>query len=146
MLLSEDMGGQWGKLVTLWQDFEVKHEFREAGKLSPRGRPKCIADWIQRARSPAFRPDINPTYASEFSTWWTNLQPAWRTEGGGGELARGTGDLEGLRRPGVNGLLSVVAALFFWGVSLGKDREECGAWGTGVDEVAWVLSALGAAQ
>jgi len=53
------------------------------------------------------------------------------------------GDWEVLRRPGVNGILSVMAGLFFWGVALrGKGSRE--GWNNAVSDCTVVLVALSA--
>ena len=69
------------------------------------------------------------------------MQPQWRF-GEDGKLLRVAGALEDLRRPGTNGLLSVIAALFFWGVALGANRAECSMWSSRVKDLEWVFKTL----
>ncbi|KAF8966263.1 hypothetical protein BDZ97DRAFT_1658026 [Flammula alnicola] len=73
------------------------------------------------ARSTTWRPEIDNVAEYEFRAWWTSIQPGWR------DSSRAVdGDCEDLRRPGLNGLVSVMAALFYWGSSLGKKAKDRG--------------------
>ncbi|KAF8175354.1 hypothetical protein BJ912DRAFT_804758, partial [Pholiota molesta] len=108
-------GRAWTQLVRAWAHFEKAERYEEKAKLRTEGRPACVAAWIARARSTTYRPNLVKLslFEKAFNTWWVGLQPAWRVENG--EILRTqTGNLEDLRRPGKNGLLSVLAALFFW--------------------------------
>ncbi|KAF9472053.1 hypothetical protein BDN70DRAFT_819199 [Pholiota conissans] len=116
MLVSSDLGPAWLQLVRTWAHFENAERFAERGKLGTTGRPACISLWIKYARSASFRPDL------------VLRQDA-------------SGDLTNLRRPGKNGLLSVLAALFFWGVSAQGVRNDK-HWRAAVDDVHWVISCL----
>lgn len=60
MLLSPEisLGERWAELVELWAAFKKKEAFAERGKLPPNHRPQAISEWIQRAHSPTWRPDI----------------------------------------------------------------------------------------
>lgn len=134
------MGAEWLELVRLWEVFEAREGFASPSNLSPHGRPPCVAEWIKRARAPSYRPPIAnlDDYAQVFTQWWGSLQPEWRRSSG--SLVQSSGDLDVLRKPGVNGLLSVLAALFFWGLLLGPG--EFGAWLKAVDDVSWALRRL----
>ncbi|KAF9034892.1 hypothetical protein BJ165DRAFT_1304486, partial [Panaeolus papilionaceus] len=85
-------------------------------KLPTKHRPFPIKEWIGRARSLTYRPDITDLahYEQEFKLWWASMQPAWRLDDGKVVVSRVDGDWAGLRMPGINGLLNVVAALFYW--------------------------------
>ncbi|KAF9471423.1 hypothetical protein BDN70DRAFT_820018, partial [Pholiota conissans] len=132
MLLSGDLGPAWTKLVREWAHFESAEKFEEKGKLGSAGRPACISLWIKYARSASFRPDLGPLPRFEEAFNRSNSI-----------LRRDTsGDLTNLRRPGKNGLLSVVAALFFWGVS-SKEVPHNQCWMVAVDDVYWVIHYLG---
>ncbi|KJA14112.1 hypothetical protein HYPSUDRAFT_106491, partial [Hypholoma sublateritium FD-334 SS-4] len=113
------LGSEWALLVSNWVRFEEDAQFQGGGKLGTQRRPRVVADWIQRARSPVYRPAINDVagFATDFSAWWQSLQPEWRRtdSDAGPDLPRQGGDWTHIRRSGANGLLSVVAALFFWG-------------------------------
>lgn len=137
MLRSEPLGDEWSALVGLWEAFEVREGFTAPLNLSPKGRPPCVSDWIKRARSPAYRPTLSnlDNFERGFTEWWESLQPGWRRSPDG--LTREAGDLEAVRKPGVNGLLSVLAALFFWGAQ--SDPMARDAWLHVVDDVSWTV-------
>jgi len=146
MMEGEDLGSLWNQLVKSWAAFEAKSEYKETKKLSTTHRPDAIKAWIQHARAPAWRPVISNVvaYGLEFNTWWSALQLEWRKSSTGNVLfSRVDGDWEVLRRPGVNGILSVMAGLFFWGVALrGKGSRE--GWNNAVSDCTVVLVALSA--
>lgn len=141
MLRSEALGVEWLELVGTWEAFEVGEGFSFPTKLAAKGRPPCIGDWIQRARAPSYRAAIaNPAdFAQAFTAWWTSLQPEWR-QSPGTLLLKTSGNLDAIRKPGTNGLLSVIAALFFWGFACRSNGR--GDWLEAVDEVGWTLRQL----
>jgi len=115
------MGAMWAKLVEAWVIFEGQAGYMGDKKLATTHRPDAIKAWIARARSASWRPDILdiPTYESEFMLWWAALQPSWRKRSDGTTIfSKVEGDWEALQRPGLNGMLSVMAGLLFWGVAL----------------------------
>ena len=71
------------------------------------------------------------------------MQPAWRRENDK-DVAWGNviGDLGYLRKPGTNGLLSVVAGLFFWGLNVVKGTAEWDKFMVCMNDVQAVISAL----
>lgn len=148
MLKSQELGSEWTALVKAWEAFEVGEGFAAPLNLSPTGRPPCISDWIKRARAPSYRPAIpSPEgFASLFTEWWRSVQPEWRRSASGGSLARGSGDLGSVRKPGVNGLLSAIAALFFWGSAPGLTATGRDAWLEAVGEVSWTVQHLNEAR
>ncbi|KAF9471528.1 hypothetical protein BDN70DRAFT_776825, partial [Pholiota conissans] len=118
MFNSVDLGPEWQELVCKWAALEVKENYVEVVKLKSTHRPISVKDWIQRGRSPTWRPVIRSivNYGKEYTKWWTALQPAWRLSSDGMiSFASMDGDWEPLRRPGLNGLLSVLCSLFHWG-------------------------------
>lgn len=138
----EVTGSEWDDLVKLWEHFETQHEPTMSQNLASKYRPRVVGDWIQRARAATYRPSIDlEKYPAQFSQWWRSLQPGWRIRKGKG-LVKDSGDLEVLRRSGSNGMLSVMAALFFWGVALGPARAGNLAWCDEVRDVKWVLEQL----
>jgi len=145
MMENKDLGSSWNQLLKAWAAFEAKSDFKESKKkLLTANRPNAVKAWIQRARSPAWNPPISDAaaYGSEFKKWWSALQPGWRKSRSGEILfSKVVGDWEVLHRPGLNGILSVVAGLFFWGVALQEAdcREE---WNSAVSDCTVVLTAL----
>lgn len=116
----------------------------------PKGaRPDEITDWISSGRS--FR-TLKPirsmsVFEDRFMTWWSNSQPADRLKD---ESGWPVADIDGMvhwdaiRFTGRNGLLSVVFALFLWGVTLGSDeaRGKSGRWFRAVSDVEFVFRRL----
>lgn len=143
MLRAEALGAPWDEIVRLWEAFEVQNGAANVGRIGATRRPTCVADWIQRARAPAYRPSITnfKKFSSDFFAWWAAIQPDWRRDGDSA-LLRQSGDMSDISRSGVNGLLSVLAALFFWGTALGENREVDGDWKAAVEDVDWVLREL----
>ena len=145
MMTRKELGAQWIQLMNAWEAFEVKSDFKESKKLSTASRPEAIKAWIQRARAPAWRPVITDTaaYEAEFKVWWATLQPNWRKSSSGNVVfSRVDGDWEEIRRPGLNGMLSVMAGLFFWGMALGKSNEGQKGWKQAVSDCHVALNAL----
>ncbi|KAF9484760.1 hypothetical protein BDN70DRAFT_824903 [Pholiota conissans] len=149
MLQSTSLGPEWTDLLQKWSAFEAKEDYKEVTKLSSLYRPSSIGDWIKRGRSYTWRPNIsNPAkYGKEYMKWWTSLQPAWRVSVQGSIIfgaTDGDGGWSMLRHPGTNGLLSVVCALFHWGVALQKGGREIKErqWLAAVKDCATVCSCL----
>ncbi len=149
MLRSKDLGGGWLDLVSIWSRFEKAAGYMEAGILSSEGRPPCVGAWIARARSPRYQPALSRSNLEDldrsFWRWWTALQPIYRQglSNDGHVLSQTSGDMEGIRRPGRNGLLSVLAALWFWGSTPQVELSTTlGSWASAVDDVSWVLEEL----
>lgn len=139
------LGDRWAELVRLWTAFEEKEAFEEHGKLSAKHRPLCIGKWIGCARSPTWRPTITsiPAFEKSFQVWWCDLQPSWRISGNGSiALDRVDGDFEALRKPGLNGILSVMAALFYWGCKVQRNAKYCASWASAVEDCILVLEQL----
>ena len=147
MLLSLEisLGERWAELVELWAAFEKKEAFTERGKLPPNYRPQAISKWIRRARSPTWRPDITNVlkFEKDFQAWWLFLQPKWQVG------VKGTitdkcvdGNWDALQKPGLNGVVSLLAALFYWGIVAQKNTKHCEVWVAHVEECIIVLHQL----
>lgn len=144
LLRSKDLGETWTQVLGLWEEFERSHDFVEVMKLPSAHRPPCVSEWLKRARVATYRPRTKEgerftdvKFAQEFGEWWKTLQPDWRLEEDG-SLSCGTGDWSILERPGLNGFLSVLAALFFWGDSV--EVGSSSSWSRWVEDVRLVLS------
>ncbi|KDR65749.1 hypothetical protein GALMADRAFT_217423 [Galerina marginata CBS 339.88] len=122
MLQSEGLGGSWAELVQVWSAFEAGQGYEGVGNLKAKYRPAAVGQWISRARPGSWRPVIDdlPGYEKAFNKWWYYIQPQWRQSHNDRVINKVAGDLDSLRKPGVNGLFSVLAALFFWGLALEK--------------------------
>ncbi|KAF8239846.1 hypothetical protein L208DRAFT_1235587 [Tricholoma matsutake] len=136
-----DLGEKWSHAVLTWLSLEIGAGFAASTKLGTLKRPSCISDWIQRAHAPTYHLDISDLhkFESDFLAWWTSLQPKWRHHDG--KLLRmGGNDWESLWQTGINGLLSMLVALFFWRYVIGKGKTA--AWERLFDDSAWVLQGL----
>ncbi|KAJ7797200.1 hypothetical protein B0H14DRAFT_2197185, partial [Mycena olivaceomarginata] len=85
--------------------------------------PSQVADWIRdgRGRTQAVRTiaDID-AFEKTWWEWWNSMQPEWRaswTKEGATAVLEGAdwGPLTAAAAAGQNGMLSVVATLYWWG-------------------------------
>lgn len=111
----------WMQMVQGWVDFEVARRFVHSPALAAKNRPSVVGEWIARARAITYKGlNAHPVaYGQDFRGWYTTLQPLWRTLSRAGNTfneAEGPHDWACFKRSGKNGLLSVVAALYFWNV------------------------------
>ncbi|KAJ7034641.1 hypothetical protein C8F04DRAFT_956079 [Mycena alexandri] len=139
---------------------EGANNFDEGKGLSTSLRPEVVGAWIKggRGRKAKKIPVIKKlqTYAKDWQAWWDSLQPKWRKRNShgqweiGGEYGEDWGTLD---CPGVNGLISVAASLYFWGRQLHEAREEKGnawfeeniqLWDAALNDVSWVLDSFSA--
>ncbi|PPR04544.1 hypothetical protein CVT26_002511 [Gymnopilus dilepis] len=139
---SEDLGAKWTSFLELWRDFEGREGFRDGAKLGSRNRPAIIEEWIaHRHRSTTWRPTIDiKDFECGFKAWWISLQPDWRVSRGAIKKSQLDGDWGALKRSGKNGLLSIVAALFFWGVNAKDNAKSRKPWLTALDDCSSVLA------
>lgn len=141
------LGPTWAKLVKAWAAFKEGAGYQGTRKLSTTRRPDAIKAWIGRARSPTWRPVISDmvTYEAEFMLWWAALQPSWRKSDDGSLIfSKLVGNWEVLWRPGLNGILSVLAGLLFWGVALRNAGSTRKGWNKAVSDCLLVLTSLAA--
>ncbi|KAK6974631.1 hypothetical protein R3P38DRAFT_2583930, partial [Favolaschia claudopus] len=164
------VGECFNNLLVAWAELErayawVKKPSTGRLALSAASRPTQVVLWIgagRGLRGGPMRNGAGPTIGSvvkfeqNWWSWWATLQPPWRVrdrghperfsrEEYGGKTQE---DWETLRVPGVNGMLSVVAALYWWGVKLVKvvDSEEKRTWVEAVRDVKWMIAGLTAVE
>jgi len=145
MLQSESkMDQRWIELVRIWVSFEARSGYEEVKKLSPSNRPTAVSEWIGRARPSTWRPVIKnlPQYEVLFWAWWLDIQPDWRLEDGKLVSERLVGNWEPLQLPGTNGIVSVMVALFYWGLEVLEDAGGQAGWLTAVEECLAAFSQL----
>ncbi|PPQ81800.1 hypothetical protein CVT26_010043 [Gymnopilus dilepis] len=140
MLTSVAWHRGWDMLISEWLHFEGIYQFKGTCKFKPTHRPSVVSDWIKRARSSTYRPQIDARkFQKEFWTWWAFIQPQWRSikDGDAPQVVKGNWDAVDV--PGVNGWPSVLVALFFWGNALGANWKTTASWMNAVEDVYWVL-------
>ncbi|KAJ7712967.1 hypothetical protein DFH07DRAFT_691429, partial [Mycena maculata] len=84
-------------------------------------------------------------YVRDWWGWWGGLQPEWRTKDSEGTwVIRGDYGKEWdvLSFWGINGTLSVVASVYFWGCSVQGDSAELEEWECAANDVAWIFEGL----
>ncbi|PPQ84051.1 hypothetical protein CVT24_007929 [Panaeolus cyanescens] len=143
---SGSLGDDWIALVHAWSSFQQAAGFSEDSKLPTKNRPFPIKEWIARARSPTYRPVIKDLreYETTFWLWWSSMQPEWRKVDGKVDPKRVDGDWSCLRLPGVNGLISVVAALLYWGIAAHGSKARTVAWSKAVRDCTMAFSKISA--
>ncbi|PPQ84920.1 hypothetical protein CVT26_008766 [Gymnopilus dilepis] len=141
---SEDLGEKWTKFLGLWKAFEQREGFKDGAKLGSRNRPAIVEEWIaHRHRSTIWRPAIDlKDFESNFKAWWTALQPEWRVSRGSIKKSQLDGEWGPLRRSGKNGFLSIVAALFYWGINAQESAKSRKAWLTALSDCTSALERL----
>ena len=145
MFLEEDLGQEWKHLVSSWVAFEERPRSQANGhRLLATGRPKVVGHWISRARPTTWQPTIADLsdYKGEFDGWWKSLQPTWRISNNEVDKTLIQGDWDCLRIPGLNGVISVVVALFYWGLALKEKPAHREAWFTAVQDCQQVFALL----
>ena len=139
------LGDHWVELIRLWVEFEEKEGFKERKKLGTKSRPAFVAEWICYAHSPTWRPSITDvlTLETSFQAWWKGLQPSWQmSEDRLTVLDKMNGDWDQLRQPGLNGLLSVIACLFYWGCKAQGNKKHHVGWASAMEDCMLVLGQL----
>ena len=88
--------------------FEAKQGYKGVGRPTTSGRPEVVSQWISRAWSVTWRPNILDVkgYEAKYNEWWKRLQPDWRVVNGQVDVGLTQGNWESLRLPGLNGFLS----------------------------------------
>ncbi|KAJ7893223.1 hypothetical protein B0H13DRAFT_1474817, partial [Mycena leptocephala] len=144
----EFIGAAYEEVVEAWIELEKLYGFVVGNNTLKGGeRPKEVTQWVRDGRGRTM-PMIPITDLGKFENgwwkWWTALQPSWRGSWRGRtESARGKpadASWEKLAVPGQNGLLSVVATLYWWGYAekkAGMDARSTG-WEDAMKEVVAV--------
>ncbi|KAJ7703325.1 hypothetical protein B0H17DRAFT_922839 [Mycena rosella] len=146
-----DLGCHFHAVVAAWTRVEEASRFQQGPtNLPAKGRPQVVGTWIANRRGKRGEPVVEDIagYAEQWQKWWDSLQLRWRergeegewkVEGGYGEEGKEWGPLY---QWGVNGMLSIVASLYFWGCALNEDSEAQAKWEAAVRDVAWMLEGM----
>ncbi|KAJ7432951.1 hypothetical protein B0H11DRAFT_1759522 [Mycena galericulata] len=153
-LQQSDLGCHYASLLVALIALEAKYgyEVENRGQLPTIGRPSQVHGWIKGGRSKMkFPPSIGDVgyYARVWWEWWDSLQPPWRERGEGNYWIVGgewgpADEWDPLEAPGQNGCLSVVASLYFWGLTLDRAENTRTDWERAVQDVTWMLEGLAA--
>ncbi|KAF7982375.1 hypothetical protein HWV62_29124 [Athelia sp. TMB] len=131
--------------------------FQGAGGKKAPPKPKELADWVKDGRGRRLKPEVYDATVMEKSWWsyWLAIQPEWR--GSARPLATTPpSDLPPepehwgpLVAPGPNGMLGIVACLYWWGCTVKgvmvdkiKNSGTVPAWEAAVADVTYVLRGL----
>ncbi|KAJ7186916.1 hypothetical protein C8R46DRAFT_864987, partial [Mycena filopes] len=158
-----NLGGVFNGLLGVYIEVERGYKW-EKGQGSSLGgtanRPKPLTQWVTAGRglrgggmAKGAGPSIGSiaVFDDVWWRWWGRLQGSWRKAEGSkpGRFERGAypesaESWEGMRHPGQNGLLSVVATLYWWGkmVQTEGGKEDRESWTEAVADVKWVLKGL----
>lgn len=144
MMSSGNLGLRWTALLQAWVAFEEQHHYTGTTKLGTTSRPAAVGCWIQCARSAAYRPQITDfrSYEAMHLKWWLSLQPDWRLGEDEDVLNAVDGDWGELKKPGINGLVSILASLFFWGSGMAAAGKKAKHWDSAVEDMITMFSHL----
>ncbi|PPR07431.1 hypothetical protein CVT24_007230 [Panaeolus cyanescens] len=110
------LGENWVVLVHMWSGFQQAAGFLEDSKLPMKNRPFPIKEWI--------------------------ASPEWRKVDEKVDPKRVEGDWSALRLPGLNGLVSVVAALLYWSIGAHSSKAHTFAWSKAVRDCTTALTKI----
>ncbi|KAJ7579677.1 hypothetical protein C8J56DRAFT_1058693 [Mycena floridula] len=143
---------RWNELLKKWTELEglYRYEDERAG-LKASTRPAELGSWISNGRTRRERPVIKSvkSFGSDWWFWWEDMQPSWRVKSGPERFVwkKDTyGDDWGfIKFPGKNGVASLCATLFWWGLAL-QELNGFGhgawIWQNALEDVCWVLDGL----
>lgn len=147
------LGGRYDDLMTALVRLEEAYGFVDSGRkgLEKDHRPEILTRWIANGRARGGRTKDFALAKNEVSgfvstwwKWWEEIQPQWRVKREK-KWERGSpadSDWEVMALPGPNGMLSVIATLYWWGCTAAGDPELEKEWEEGLLETGWVLSQL----
>lgn len=119
-LVDVDLGPHYAEFLGYWFQFERLHSWNKSGgRLASFGRPTLISTWIKEGRypprctEPLVGVDGLEQYSRELVAWWRSMRPktAFNREVVGS-------DWVALDKYGINGWLSIVVGMKWWGKCL----------------------------
>lgn len=151
------LGDQFDGILYLLIQLETLYKFKNGrDALAKAGRPDQLSAWITDGRgSRSKKPQLVTNadlFGNKWQAWWIALQPDWRELESEDNLPSPKetygDDWSGLIKPGPNGVLGVVACLYWWGCTVQKKVEGIKVagniveWMQAVEDVGWVLEGL----
>ncbi|KAJ7088021.1 hypothetical protein B0H15DRAFT_801080 [Mycena belliarum] len=148
-----DLGPHFHAVLAAWTRIEAASRFENGPtKLSSKKRPDQVRAWIAAKRGKTGGAGVTVTdaaaYAIQWQAWWDSLQPEWRVKGVdgtweiGGEYGERGREWGPLYQWGVNGVVSIVASLYFWGCAVKEDDRSQEVWEAAVGDVGWMLEGM----
>ncbi|KAJ7629774.1 hypothetical protein DFH06DRAFT_941308, partial [Mycena polygramma] len=148
-----DLGCHFHALVAAWTRIEYASRFEHGPtNLSSKQRPAEVGVWITKnlRGKRGIEPKVTAPaeYAKGWQLWWDSLQPGWRQRGPDGkwtidEYGGGGREWGPLYQWGVNGTLSILASLYFWGRAIVEGEEaDRRAWEAAVLDVTWMMEGM----
>ncbi|KAJ6619640.1 hypothetical protein B0H10DRAFT_1710662, partial [Mycena sp. CBHHK59/15] len=148
----KNLGGSFNSLLALFVEIERAYKWEKSkGKgLGATNRPAQVGAWVTAGRGTRRGPryPLVAVYDAAWWQWWGDLQPQWRVADGGKprrfsrEVCLGVAKEHWvtLRHPGPNGVLSLVASLYWWGakVAVAGKTEDKESWAEAVQDVKWM--------
>ncbi|KAJ7772553.1 hypothetical protein DFH07DRAFT_733840 [Mycena maculata] len=150
----EDLGPHFDGLIAAWTHLEDASRYEQGPTNLPnKGRPKQVGSWIAGRHRKMDGEELTVSdpgaYTVKWQAWWDSLQPTWRTRDSDGawsvmgEYGMGGREWGPLYQWGVNGTLSILASLYFWGRAVRNDSEgQQVPWELAVWDVAWMLEGM----
>lgn len=153
-----DLGKEYASFVGQWIDWEMSNlEAKKSSRLKSTFRPPELENWIRKQRytkpknTVILKPERVQAFADHVWAYWCALQPSWRTMAANGRMPLISTtygkDWMPLNHYGMNGWLSLLACLQWWGVGLGHFHGEEGKtlrddWLAAIADMSWMLSGL----
>ncbi|KAJ7751468.1 hypothetical protein B0H14DRAFT_3513252 [Mycena olivaceomarginata] len=149
-LTAIDIGPHYAAVVAAWTRLEEASRFEQGPtNLPSKNRPKEVTAWISSGRKQTSNTEVSEPaeFADTWYTWWDLLQPAWRRQEGDGvwstsSYGEGGREWGPLYQWGVNGTLSIVASLYFWGCAVRGKEELRTRWEAALSDVVWMLEGM----
>ncbi|KAJ7604358.1 hypothetical protein DFH06DRAFT_1021170, partial [Mycena polygramma] len=148
----EEAPASYWELLRAWVELETSTNFVQRGSLPKGICPDQVSAWVRdgRGRTVEVQPiDDVGKFETEWWAWWTSLQPEWRgfrrgrRKPGEVEAVPDGADWGRLASAGKNGVLSVVAALYWWACAEAEEGNgSSGGWEEAVADTTWVIRAM----
>ncbi|KAJ7048991.1 hypothetical protein C8F01DRAFT_1003297 [Mycena amicta] len=121
-LTNVNLGAAYNEMLTAYLALEAAYGYvNGTGRLSAEHRPAQMQRWIRNKRvaTPAYCKISDTTaFAKGYWAWWAGIQPSWREitqEIRPVSAEQGSESWGALVVPGINGMLTAVAMLYWWG-------------------------------
>ncbi|KAF7975994.1 hypothetical protein HWV62_8158 [Athelia sp. TMB] len=165
-ITAHNLGAGYSQALDLLCKLEIVYGLKSstASFQSPRGKkvplppkPAVLHTWVKDGRGRLLKPEVTDAAIMSKSWWkyWLALQPSWRGTAiplsivPVDELPHDRSHWGSLVLPGINGMLGIVACLYWWGCTATgitlkdvNDRGSLEDWEAAVSDVTYVLQGL----